>query len=451
MKKNWQIDSWQKKIIKQDIHYPDESLLQKTLAELAILPPLVSTFEIDELKKQLAKAGRGECFILQGGDCAESFNECRAEVIADKFKILLQMSLILIHGLRKPVIRIGRIAGQYAKPRSEMNETQNSITLPSYRGDIVNSPEFNEAARISDPLRMKQAYFYSALTLNYLRALIEGGFTNLEHPEYWNLNFAISSPLANRYQAIAESIRNSLEFLQVISGVKMQALTRIDYFFTSHEALHLLYEQALTRKQQDGKWYNVATHLPWIGMRTAFVDSAHIEYASGIENPIAIKVGASMSVTDLVTLIKTLNPNNEEGKLVLIHRFGVEQIQHYLPQFLTAITKEKLNVVWSCDPMHGNTSITTHGVKTRRFEDILSELQQAFVIHQQHNTPLGGVHFEMTGENVTECIGGAAGLTEHDLKDAYKTLCDPRLNYEQSLEMAMLIASCLLPTDLNLR
>lgn len=434
---SWHPALWQKKPYAHQTIYPSATALENTLTQLAELPPLVTPLEIESLKTQLGEAAQGQRFLLQGGDCAESFADCNAMAITNKLKILLQMSLILLHGLRKPVTRVGRMAGQYAKPRSAETETQNNVTLPSYKGDLINRAPFTEADRTPDPLQMIAGYNFSALTLNYIRALVDGGFADLMHPEYWQLDFVKHSPLAEEYQAMVNSLRDSLDFFQAIAGLQMANLHRVD-FFTSHEALQLHYEQALTRQVED-KWYNLSTHFPWIGMRTAALDGAHIEYIRGISNPIGVKVGPNMTKSWLTELVETLNPNNEPGRLTLIHRMGAKKIKDFLPDFIETVKSTGITVLWSCDPMHGNTETTQDGIKTRRFDDILSELQQAFAIHHQMNSYLGGVHIELTGENVTECTGGARGLSDEDLKHAYTTLCDPRLNYEQALEMTMLI------------
>lgn len=435
----WTPSSWQNKPAAQQAAYPSQSELEQVLAQLDKLPPLVTPLEIEALKQQLGEAAKGQRFLLQGGDCAESFAECRPEVINDKLKILLQMSLVLLHGLRKPIIRVGRIAGQYAKPRSENVETQNGISLPSYRGDLINHAPFTANDRTPDPQLLLQAYHCAALTLNYIRALVDGGFANLMHPEYWQLDFVKHSVLASEYQTIVASIGNAIDFLKTISGLQAANLHRVD-FYTSHEALHLHYEQALTHQEKNGRWYNVSTHFPWIGMRTANLTGAHIEYMRGIANPIAVKVGPAATPEWLKDLIAILNPDDEPGRLTLIHRLGAEKISQLLPPLIKAVKATNKTVLWTCDPMHGNTNLTPEGIKTRRFDAILSELQQAFTIHHDMGSYLGGVHFELTGENVTECLGGARGLTEADLKYAYKSLCDPRLNYEQALELAMLIA-----------
>jgi 3-deoxy-7-phosphoheptulonate synthase len=441
----WSVTDWQQYPCGQQVDYPDQSILQDTLQTLNRLPPLVDSTEIDQLRQHLVLAERGEAFILQGGDCAESFADCTQTVITNKLKILLQMSLILVHGLRKPIIRIGRIAGQYAKPRSKLMETIDDVSLPSYRGDIINQPAFTEAARTPNPKRMLEGYYYAAATLNYLRALIDGGFADLQHPENWDLTFVQHAIMAKDYAKLVGAIRDALAFVQTINGIKASSLHQID-FYTSHEALHLPYEQALTR-QVNGRWYNLSTHLPWVGMRTADLHGAHIAYLAGLANPVGIKISSTVDIDWLGAIIDRLNPHNEVGKLILITRLGKENVNRCLPKLIEAIQQRRASVIWSCDPMHGNTQTTSQGYKTRHFDDILSELQQTFACHQAQGSHLAGVHFELTGDNVTECIGGARGLNEQDLQQAYKSLVDPRLNYEQSLEMAMRIAQLHRTTD----
>lgn len=432
----WSPTSWLQYSYLQAATYADEKKLNKVVEQLSALPPLVTSNEIKNLKKEIARAGRGDAFILQGGDCAESFNDCRAEIISNKLKIILQMSLILLHGLRKPIIRVGRIAGQYAKPRSSDYETINGITLPSYRGDLVNSPEFTAAAREPNPKLLLQAYNYSAVTLNYIRSLLDSGFASLNHPQQWDLGFVEHSKQKEEYQTLVKSIADALEFLDTIDGIQSSNLSKVD-FYTSHEALHLHYEQALTRKMDDGLWYNLSTHLPWIGMRTAQIDSAHLEFLRGVENPIGIKIGPGATPEWLEEVLNRANPQREEGRLLLFTRLGVQHIEKLLPPLIDAVKKTKIPVTWSCDPMHGNTETTSDGIKTRHFDNILLELKQAWEIHRSMDSYLGGVHFELTGDNVTECIGGARGLAADDLKTAYHSLVDPRLNYEQSIEMAI--------------
>lgn len=440
----WSPFSWQQFVYEQAANYPDKEQLNHVVEQLQSHPPLVSSGEVLRLKHEIARAGRGEAFILQGGDCAESFQDCRADIISNKLKILLQMSLVLIYGMRKPIVRIGRIAGQYAKPRSADFETQNGLTLPSYRGDLVNSPEFNERSRIPNPKLMLKGYSCAAMTLNFIRALLGGGFASLHYPQRWDLSFFEHSPQAEEYQSIVHSIANSLDFLESVDGLSHSNLSQVA-FYTSHEALHLHYEQALTRKLHDTAWYDLSAHLPWIGMRTAKPDSAHVEFLSGVQNPIGIKVGSSTTADALQTLLRKLNPNHEEGRILLITRMGKKHIASHLPPLIAAVQSSGIPVTWSCDPMHGNTETTNDGIKTRHFDNILAELQQALNIHRECNSYLGGVHFELTGDNVTECTGGARGLTANDLKHAYHSLVDPRLNYEQSLEMAFQLNQAFTP------
>lgn len=438
----WTPDSWQSRVAGQQPLYADRDALERVLTEIHRLPGLVTWGEAELLKRQLAEAARGERFVLQGGDCAERFEDCTGEQIANKLKIILQMSLVLIHGLHKRVVRVGRIAGQYAKPRSADMETREGVTLPSYRGDLINAVPFTERARMPDPELMLKGYEHAALTLNHVRALVSGGFADLHHPEYWDLDFVRNSPLAAEYGRIVESIVNSLTFMETISGQPLSESGRVD-FFTSHEGLHLPYEQAQTRFiEAPGCWYNTATHFPWIGMRTADLDGAHVEYFRGIANPIGVKIGPTTTPDGLVDMIDALNPDGEPGKLTLIHRFGASRIRDCLPPLVRAVKAARREVLWICDPMHGNTERAGNGIKTRRFDNILTELETAFELHDALGSMLGGVHFELTGDDVTECIGGSCGLTETDLERAYKSQVDPRLNYEQALEMAMRIVGC---------
>ncbi len=437
---DWSPQSWQSKTVIQQPVYPDQNALSEVVAQLAQLPPLVSSWEVENLKHQLAEAAQGKRFLLQGGDCAENFDECSPEAITDKLKILLQVSLILVHGTQKRVIRVGRFAGQYAKPRSDNTETRDGVELPSYRGDLINRLPFTEKDRTPNPQLLLRGYERAALTLNFIRALIDGGFADLHHPEYWDLSFVKHSPHAREYRRIADSIGESVRFMETISGSPAGQLSRVD-FFTSHEGLHLHYESAQTRQvpRREG-WYNLAAHMPWLGMRTANPDEAHVEYFRGITNPIGIKIGTGMSCEQLSILLDILHPNDEPGRLTLIHRFGAHHIAEHLPPLIETVQKSGKTVLWCSDPMHGNTETTADGIKTRKFEHILAELEQAFEIHQQMGSYLGGVHFELTGENVTECTGGARGLADKDLTQAYKSQVDPRLNYEQALEMALRIA-----------
>ncbi len=436
----WNPAAWQTKPAQQQPKYADQAALEHVVAQLARLPPIVVSWEIEALRERLAAAQRGQAFLLQGGDCAETYADCESDQIAKKLKILLQMSLVLLHGLKKPIIRVGRMAGQYAKPRSADTETRDGVTLPSYRGDLVNRPEFTAIAREPDPELLLRGYERAALTLNFVRALVDGGFADLHHPEYWDLGFVSQSPLRATYERIAGSIADALDFFEGISGRRIHE-SMTSEFYASHEGLHLLYEQAQTRfipRQQ--RWYNLSTHMPWIGMRTAQLGGSHVEYFRGISNPIAVKIGAAMDSSWLQGLVVTLNPQNEPGRLTLIHRFGAKDIEKALPQAIEAVRQTGQQVLWVCDPMHGNTETSTGGLKTRRFENILRELELSFQIHSQSGSHLGGVHIELTGEDVTECTGGARGLTDTDLQRAYRSSVDPRLNHEQALELALLIA-----------
>ncbi|HYL02033.1 MAG TPA: 3-deoxy-7-phosphoheptulonate synthase class II [Steroidobacteraceae bacterium] len=436
----WHSASWQTRDARQQPVYSDRQALERTVAELARLPPIVVSWEIEALRERLAAAQRGEAFLLQGGDCAEVFTECESDIIARKLKILLQMSLVLLHGLKKPIVRVGRMAGQYAKPRSADTETRDGVTLPSYRGDLVNRPEFTAAAREPDPALLLRGYERAALTLNFVRSLVAGGFADLHHPEYWDLGFVHHAPLKDAYQRIVRSIGDALDFFEGISGRRVHEATLVD-FYASHEGLHLHYEQAQTRFiPRQNRWYNLSTHMPWIGMRTAALDGAHVEYFRGIVNPIGVKVGPAMDAAWLQGLVTTLNPQNQPGRLTFIHRFGARDVEGALPKAIEAVRRTGQTVLWVCDPMHGNTETTTGGIKTRRFENILREVELSFRIHAELGSHLGGVHVELTGEDVTECTGGARGLTERDLQRAYRSSVDPRLNHEQALELAMLIA-----------
>jgi 3-deoxy-7-phosphoheptulonate synthase len=435
----WSPTSWKSKPAAQQPVYQSEAEVADVVAQIAKLPPLVTSWEIGALQSQLADAARGERFLLQGGDCAESFDHCDSNTIANKLKILLQMTLVLVHGGQKAVVRVGRFAGQYGKPRSADLETKDGVTLPSYRGDLVNRPEFTAAAREPDPQLMLRGYERAALTLNFIRALVSGGFVDPHRLEYWDLDFVKHSPMAEEYHRTARSIGDALRFMEGLLGSHPGNLRWVD-FFTSHEAIHLPYEQAQTRRvpRREG-WYNLATHFPWIGMRTVDPDGAHVEYFRGIRNPIGIKVGPSMSPETLKRLIGILHPDDEPGRLTLIHRFGNQCIGSCLPPLIEAAESTGKTVLWVCDPMHGNTRTTADGIKTRHFDDILGELDQAFDIHAEYGGCLGGIHIELTGEDVTECTGGARGLEESDLKRAYQSSLDPRLNYEQAIELAMFV------------
>ena len=436
----WSPDSWQSKPAAQQPVYADSERLKDVLRRLAKLPPLVTSWEIENLKRQLAEASLGLRFLLQGGDCSESFEDCESSAITSKLKILLQMSLVLVHGGKKRVIRVGRFAGQYAKPRSADTETRNGVTLPSYRGDMVNDTEFTPEDRNPDPDRLLRAYERAALTTNFIRALVDGGFADLHHPEYWDLGFVSRSPLAADYMETVKSIGESLRFMETLTGHGLADINRVD-FFTSHEALHLHYEQAQTRQvpRRTG-WYNLSTHLPWMGERTRCLGGAHVEYFRGIANPVGVKIGPSITPEELVALTEALNPSNEAGRLTMILRLGADRVEACLPALVKAVRRAGRAVLWCCDPMHGNTETTSGGIKTRRFERVLAELERCYLTLKDCGAHLGGVHIEVTGDNVTECIGGASGVTEQDLTRAYRTLVDPRLNYEQAMEMAFLLA-----------
>ena len=436
----WAPVSWQTKPAAQQPVYAGPTELKDVLGLLSRLPPLVTSLEIENLKNQLAEAVSGKRFLLQGGDCSETFADCESSAIAGKLKILLQMSLVLVQGGKKRVIRVGRFAGQYAKPRSADTETRNGLTLPSYRGDMINRPGFSAAERAADPQLLLRAYERSGLTINFIRALIEGGFADLHHPEYWELGFVAHSPHAAEYMRMVESIGESLRFMETLTGSVLADINRVD-FFTSHEGLHLHYEQAQTRQvPRHTGWYDLSTHFPWVGERTRTRGGAHVEFFRGIENPIGVKIGPGAAPDEVLELCAVLNPHNEPGRLTLIHRLGAGQVEQCLPRLAQAIEGNGKKVLWCCDPMHGNTETTKEGIKTRRFENILRELELSFRILKECGTRLGGVHFELTGDNVTECIGGASGVTESDLARDYRSQTDPRLNYEQAMEMALRLA-----------
>jgi 3-deoxy-7-phosphoheptulonate synthase len=442
MNAKWAPDSWRAKPIAQVPDYPDAAKLNSVEERLRAFPPLVFAGEARRLQEALGNVAEGRGFLLQGGDCAESFAEFSANNIRDTFRVLLQMAVVLTFGAALPVVKVGRIAGQFAKPRSAPTETIGGVELPSYRGDIVNGMEFNAEARKPDPERLVQGYNQAAATLNLLRAFAQGGFADLHKVHRWNLEFVADSPLGHRYQELAERLSETLEFMAAC-GLTSETVPQIreTEFYTSHEALLLHYEQALTRVDSlTGKWYGCSAHMLWIGDRTRNLDSAHIEYMKGIQNPIGMKCGPTMEPDDLVRLIDVLNPQNIPGRLTLIARMGHEKVEAKLPALVRAVKRHGAKVVWSCDPMHGNTIKSASGYKTRPFDRILSEVKSFFAVHRAEGTHAGGVHFEMTGQDVTECIGGAKAVTEDSLADRYHTHCDPRLNASQSLELAFLIA-----------
>ena len=440
---SWSRDSWRDFPIKQQPVYKDKKALEEVEEQLRKFPPLIFAEEARSLKKQLAKAGRGEAFIVQGGDCAESFNAFNADTIKNLFKLILQMSVVVAYSSGKPVVKIGRVAGQFAKPRSSDYEERNGVKLPSYRGDIINSIEFSAEAREADPYRMIRAYYQSAATMNLLRAFSRGGLADLNKVHQWNLDFIKNHPIGQRYEEISCQIDKAMKFLRA-AGLTSENTPQLRQttVYTSHEALLLNYEEALTRVDSiSGDWYNTSAHMLWIGDRTRGLKDAHVEYFRGIKNPIGCKVGPSMQPDELIELVKILNPDNEEGKLNLIVRMGASKIDELYPPLLKAVRDTNLNVVWTIDPMHGNVEKTADGIKTRDFDNILSEVKSFFNIHKEHGTIAAGVHLEMTGENVTECTGSSScPITVDDLTSRYHTQCDPRLNANQALELAFLIS-----------
>ncbi|KAI8646014.1 DAHP synthetase [Parasitella parasitica] len=445
MSATWTPQDWKEKPIMQDVVYEDQAHVDRVLNKLQRLPPMVSAAEVDNLRKQLKDAALGKSFLLQGGDCAELFDYCSQDPIEAKIKVLLQMSLVLIWGARTPVVRIARMAGQYAKPRSNPMEMYKGEEIHSFRGDNVNG--FDPTDRKPDPERLLGAYFHSAATLNYVRTLLDSGFADLHEPSKWNLSHVRSDNVKREYESIVTQLTDSLDFMGTIGADNgsSNALQSVD-FFVSHEALLLNYETCLTRfltssTTKEKKWYNTGAHFLWIGDRTRQPDGAHVEYMRGIENPIGIKVGPSTDPEQLVSLLNTVNPNKEIGKVTLITRFGADKVEKHLPQHIESVRKSGHLPVWVCDPMHGNTKTASDGaLKTRHFVDIIEELSQTFRVHKNCKSKLNGVHFELTGDSVTECIGGSMDLKDDDLSTNYQTYCDPRLNYEQSLDVAFLIA-----------
>jgi 3-deoxy-7-phosphoheptulonate synthase len=441
---DWSPESWKSKAYAQEVAYDDSASVDAVVTRLRELPPLVTSWEIERLKLQLADAQLGKRFLLQGGDCAESVADCRSPIIANKLKILLQISLVLIHGSQKPVIRVGRFAGQYAKPRSKPTETRDGVELPSYFGDLVNRPEFTAEARRADPALMLAGYQHAAMTLNFIRSLSAGGFADVHHPEYWDLAFfsraAVPEVIRVEYERTTRQLAEALRFMEALGESTVEELTRVD-FYTSHEGLNLHYESAQTRAvPRRAGIYDLTTHFPWIGERTRHIDGAHVEFFRGISNPVGVKIGPSADPDDIVRLVEALNPKDEPGKIALITRMGAKKVEAALPRLVEAVNRSGRRVLFICDPMHGNTQSTSTGVKTRDFDDIVREVELSFDVHQACATHLGGVHVELTGEDVTECTGGAAGITEKDLDRNYQTMCDPRLNYRQALELGFRIA-----------
>ena len=438
----WQNNSWRKYKAKHIPEYPDKNGLKIVEETLKGFPPLVFAGEVRSLRKALSEVAEGNGFLLQGGDCAESFTEFSADNIRDTFRVLLQMAVILTSGINVPVTKVGRMAGQFAKPRSSATETIEGKALPSYAGDIINDIEFIDEKRIPDPQRLLKAYSQAASTLNLLRAFADGGYADLRHVNSWNMGFVKSGPQGERYRHLAHQIQESLNFMEAlgVTSDNTPQLRKVS-FYTSHEALLLPYEEALTRiDSTSGDIYDTSAHFVWIGDRTLFKDSAHVEFCRGINNPIGIKCGPTLNVDDLIDLLDILNPNDDAGRITLITRYGHNKIESYLPKLIRRVKDEGRTVVWSCDPMHGNTIKSNSGIKTRKFNRILSELKQNIQIHKAEGSHAGGVHLEMTGQNVTECTGGLDDISDADLNDRYRTHCDPRLNANQAIELAFLIA-----------
>jgi 3-deoxy-7-phosphoheptulonate synthase len=438
---DWQKTGWRAKPRVQMPDYTDETALQDVEARLAKYPPLVFAGEARSLKAQLGAASRGEAFLLQGGDCAESFEQFSADAIRDTFKVMLQMAMVLTYGAKVPVVKVGRMAGQFAKPRSAPTETVDGVELPSYRGDIINELAFTEDARVPDPKKMLQAYTQAAATLNLIRAFSTGGYADVHQVHQWTLGFTEGEKAA-RYREMARRISDALDFMSAagVNSATASSLRTVN-FFTSHEALLLEYEEALTRVDStSGNWLAGSGHMVWIGDRTRQPDGAHVEFARGVLNPVGLKCGPTMEVDDLKRLMARLNPENEAGKLTLIARFGAGKVGDHLPRLIKTVEQEGANVLWVCDPMHGNTIKSSSGYKTRPFQAVLSEVQEFFAVHKAEGTIPGGVHFEMTGQDVTECTGGVRAVTDQDLSSRYHTACDPRLNASQSLELAFLVA-----------
>lgn len=441
---NWNKSSWRNFPALQQPNWPDQQKLTSALETIGKLPPLVFAGEIRTLKSQLAKASRGEAFMLQGGDCSEDFANCTAPSIRETLKVILQMAVVLSYAGGKPVIKVGRIAGQYAKPRSADTEKVNGIEIASYRGDMVNSPESTSEARVPDPERMVKGYYLAAATMNILRAFTRGGYAGLHRVNAWNNEFVKTSPMGRSYERLAKHIDNALKFMEVIGLDTDNPIINEASFFTSHEALLLGYEESLTRQDSTtGLWYDCSAHMLWIGDRTRQLDGAHIEFLSGVGNPLGLKIGPKHDMDELKRIINKLNPENEAGRLTLITRFGASKVEQHLPQLLREMKREGYNLVWSCDPMHGNTYTAETGHKTRNFNEILQEIQSFFEMHWAEGTVPGGIHFELTGDNVTECTGGGRNILDHNLAEKYLTNCDPRLNAEQSLELAFQIAEML--------
>ena len=442
MRNEWSPSSWRQYPAEQQPDWPDEEQVSDVLREISDLPPLVFAGEARTLREQLAEVCNGKALLLQAGDCAESFDALSADAIRDNLKVILQMAVALTYSTGLPIVKVGRMAGQFAKPRSSPTETQDDLELPSFRGHIVNDPDFNAGSREANPRRLLQAYHQSSSTLNLLRAFTRGGFANLAQVHSWNQEFVANSPAGEHYREIADGITNALAFMKAcgVTPVNSSALNEVD-FYTSHEALLLGYEEALTRiDSTSGKWYDCSAHMLWIGERTRQIDGAHLEFLRGVENPLGCKIGPTATPNDVVKICEVLNPESIPGRLTLISRFGAGNVEESLPPIVDAVTSAGHPVVWACDPMHGNTFTSSSGHKTRHLDDVLAELGQFFSIHQSLGTWAGGIHVELTGGNVTECLGGADKVSDDDLHLRYETMCDPRLNASQSLELAFLVA-----------
>ena len=440
-KQGWHSGSWRALPARQQPNYDDEAALARTLDTLRTKPPLVSTGEVDRLASELAEAAEGKRFVLHGGDCAERFADCTSESLTARLQVLLQMSLVLTHATRRPVVRIGRMAGQYAKPRTSDAERVDGRELPVYRGDLINDNAPDAAARRADPGRMLDGYHHAAASLNYVRALIEGGFADLHHPERWDLSFIETSPHREAYRAAVDAIVDAIAFMEAVGTHHLETLSRVE-FYTSHEALLLSYEEALTRAANGGA-YNLGAHFLWLGYRTSHPCEAHVEYLSGVDNPVGVKIGAKTKDDDLLAVLDRLDPRRVPGRVTLITRLGAGGVALHLPRLVGAVARTGRRVVWSCDPMHGNTEVLPGGRKTRRMEHVLTELEATHATHARLGSAMSGVHFELTGEPVTECIGGPGGVLEEHLSQRYDTACDPRLNGAQALEMAFLLARLL--------
>lgn len=440
--KKWLPDSWKNKTVLQQPCYENSLELKNVVTEIKSLPPIVFEGEVDSLKQKLSLAEKGKMFILQGGDCVERFEDCNEKTIINKIKILLQMSIIVTYATKIPVLKIGRIAGEYSKPRTSEYEVIDGVKMLSYKGDSINSFLPIPEERIAKPSRIKDSYFHAAATYNYIRAITKGGFADLHQPSQWDIDFVEQTSNLNEYKNLTKSVLDAVSFVESF-GVNSEIFNCID-FYISHEGLLLPYEESMTRMSKSGNtYYNLGTHMPWIGERTRNIKNAHVEYFRGIENPIGIKISSKIEPEELIRLIDTVNPSNESGKICLITRMGCKNVKQYLPSLIKAVKKSNKKVTWICDPMHGNTIVTKQNLKTRRFDDILTELIHTFEVHKEMESFMAGVHFELTGDHVTECIGGASQIKEEGLGENYQTFCDPRLNYNQSLEISFLISKLL--------